>query len=210
MPHLVLRPVVLAAVLAVSLSGCVNILPKPNVPLALIELPADRAKAPATPLRADVAVMPPDAGRAYSGVDIAVRKEQELVYLADVRWADNAPRLMQGAVIEALSKAGGDGQAAPGQLGARVDYDVRWRIIDLSTGYDVAPVRVEVEASLVDSHNRRIIAQQRFSATGVPTSSKPRERAAALAIAAQTVADQVAVFVTEKAEPKDRSDDKTN
>jgi ABC-type uncharacterized transport system auxiliary subunit len=200
--------VVLAASLAASLSGCVSILPKPDVPLALIELPAERAKAPSAPLRADVAVMPPDAGRAYAGVDIAVRSEQEVVYLADVRWADNAPRLLQGAVIESLSKAGGDGQVAPGQLGARVDYDVRWRVIDLSTGYGVAPVRAEVEASLVDSRNRRIIAQQRFSATGVPTSAKPRDRAAALAIAAQSVADQVAGFVADKAEPKDRQDDR--
>jgi ABC-type uncharacterized transport system auxiliary subunit len=200
--------VVLAASLAVSLSGCVSILPKPDVPLALIELPAERAKAPSAPLRADVAVMPPDAGRAYAGVDIAVRSEQEVVYLADVRWADNAPRLLQGAVIESLSKAGGDGQVAPGQLGARVDYDVRWRVIDLSTGYGVAPVRAEVEASLVDSRNRRIIAQQRFSATEVPSSAKPRDRAAALAIAAQSVADQVAGFVAEKAEPKDRADDR--
>ena len=193
--------------LAVGLAGCVNVLPKPNVPLALIELPAERAKAPTGPLRADVSVMPPEAGRAYAGVDIAVRAEQELVYLADVRWADAAPRLLQGAVIESLSKAGGSGQVAPGQLGARVDYDLRWRVIDLSTGYDVAPVKVEVEASLVDARTRRIVAQGRFSASGVPASRKPRDRAAALAIAAQTVADQVAVFVIEKAEPKSRSDD---
>jgi ABC-type uncharacterized transport system auxiliary subunit len=205
-----LRAGMAAGMAAILAAGCVSVLPKPNVPLALIELPASRAKAPATPLRADVAVMPPDSGRAYSGVDIAVRAEQELVYLADVRWADAAPRLLQGAVIESLSKAGGDGQVAPAQLGARVDYDLRWRVVDLSTGYDVAPVHVEVEASLVDSRNRRIVAQQRFSADGTPTSAKPRDRAAALAIAAQTVADQVAAFVTEKAEPKDRSNDRTN
>jgi ABC-type uncharacterized transport system auxiliary subunit len=67
-----------------------------------------------------------------------------------------------------------------------------------------------VEASLVDSRSRRIVAQQRFSATGVPTSSKPRDRAAALALAAQAVADQVAAFVAEKAEPKDHNADATN
>ena len=182
--HLAARlAVIMTAGLAVGLAGCVNILPKPNVPLALIELPAERAKAPSTPLRADVNVLPPEAGRAYSGVDIAVRAEQELVYLADVRWADAAPRLLQGAVIESLSKAGGPGQVAPSQLGARVDYELRWRVIDLSTGYEVAPVKVDVEASLVDARTRRIVAQQRFSTTGIPTSRKPRDRAAALAIA---------------------------
>jgi cholesterol transport system auxiliary component len=202
--------IVLSVGLSIGLSGCVNVLPKPTVPLALIELPAGRAKAPSSPLRADVAVMPPDSGRAYSGVDIAVRAEQELVYLADVRWADAAPRLLQGAVIESLSKAEGDGQVAPAQLGARVDYDLRWRLVDLSTGYDVAPVRVEVEASLVDSRSRRIVAQQRFATTATPTSATPRDRVAALAIAAQTAADQVAAFVADKAEPKDHSDDRTN
>ena len=199
--------VVATAGLAGALAGCVNVLPKPNVPLALIELPAERAKAPPAPLRADVSVMPPEAGRAYSGVDIAVRAEQELVYLADVRWADAAPRLLQGAVIESLSKAGGPGQVAPSQLGARVDYELRWRVIDLSTGYEVAPVKVEVEASLVDARTRRIVAQQRFSMTSIPTSRKPRDRAAALAIAAQSLADQVAVFVIEKAEPRSHADD---
>ncbi len=195
-----------ALLMAALLAGCVSVLPKPNVPLALIELPADRAKAPSAPLRADVGVMPPDSSRAYSGVDIAVRNQQELVYLGDVRWADSGPRVLQGAVIESLSRAGGDGQVAPGQLGARVDYDLRWRIVDLSVSPGAGPVRVEVEASLVDSRNRRIVAQDRFSATGAPASGAARARAAALAIAAQTVADQVAAFVTEKAEPKDRSD----
>ncbi|MBI1359955.1 MAG: hypothetical protein GC155_06675 [Alphaproteobacteria bacterium] len=196
----------LALVMSVMLAGCVSVLPKPNVPSALIELPADRAKAPATPLRADVGVMPPDSSRAYSGVDIAVRNQQELVYLKDVRWADAAPRLLQGAVIEALSRAGGDGQVAPGQLGARVDYDLRWRVVDLSVSPGAGPVRVEVEASLVDSRNRRIVAQDRFSATGTPASGASRARAAALAVAAQTVADQVAAFVTDKAEPKVHGD----
>lgn len=192
--------------IAASLAGCVNVLPKPTTPLALIELPPERAAAPSVPLRADVSVLPPDSSRAYSGVDIAVRAGQELVYLADVRWADAAPRLLQGAVINALAKAPGEGKVAPGQLGARVDYDLRWRVVDLSTSYGTGPVRVEVEASLVDARSRRIVAQQRFSGGGAPASSKPRDRAAALAAAAQAVADKVATFVAEKAEPRDRDD----
>lgn len=189
------------SVFATSLGGCVNLLPNPEVPLALIALPPDRAAAPAAPLQADVSVLPPDSSRAYSGVDIAVSSGQELVYLADVRWADAAPRLMQNAVANALSKAGGEGRVTTAQQGVIADYELRWRIVDLSVSKDVGPVRIALSASLVDAGNRRSVAQTQIEATGAPTSSAPRDRAAALAAAAQQAADKVADFVTKNAKP---------
>lgn len=182
---------------ALATSGCVSILPEPMIPSALVSLPAERAKAPAKPLLADVAVFPPESSRAFAGADIAVRSDQELIYLGDVRWSDAAPQLLQGAVVNALSQAQGPGRAVLGQLGAEVDYDVRWRIVDLSAGRETLPVRVEVQVSIMDADNRRPIAQKSFSAVGDPTDRAPRARAAALAVAAQQVADQVAAFVTE-------------
>jgi len=184
-----------ALALAVALGGCVSVLPTPVIPSALISLPADRARAPSDPLQADVAVYLPESSRAYSGADIAVRDNQELIYLADVRWSDTAPALLQGALVNSLSKAQGPGKAVPGQLGARTDYDVRWRLIDMSTGKQTAPVRVEVQVSLMDSASRRMIAQKSFSAEGSPSDGAPRARAAALALVAQKVADDVAGFV---------------
>ncbi len=186
---------VLAAILATS--GCVSLLPEAMVPSALVSLPADRAKAPTAPLLADVAVFPPESSRAFAGADIAVRDDQELIYLGDVRWSDTGPQLLQGAVVNALSQAQGPGRAVLGQLGAEVDYDVRWRIVDLSAGRETAPVRVEVQVSIMDAETRRPIAQKSISADGTPADRAPRARAAALAIAAQQVADQVAAFVTE-------------
>jgi cholesterol transport system auxiliary component len=194
--------VLASLVFALALGGCFSVLPEPEIPSALISLPSDRATAPADPLLADVAVYPPDSTRAFAGIDIAVRSDQEMVYLGDVRWVDTAPRLLQGAVVDALAKAGGAGRAAPAQLAARTDYDVRWRIVDLSASKDVGPVRVEVEASLMDSTTRRMIAQETFKAEGTPTDRAPRARAAALAIAAQSVADQVAAFATKNAVAK--------
>jgi ABC-type uncharacterized transport system auxiliary subunit len=184
------------------LSGCVSVLPEPEIPSALIALPPERAQAPSDPLRADVAVYPPDASRAFAGVNIAVRAGQEMVYLADVRWADAPARLLQGAVVDALSQAGGEGRAAPAELGANVDYDVRWRIIELSASRETGPVKAEVEVSLLDSRTRRMVAQEMFEAEGSPASRTPRDRAAALALTAQSVANQVAAFVAKSAEPK--------
>ena len=193
-----IKPVLFAIALAstAALAGCLSVLPEPFIPSALIALPAERATAPTSPLRADVAVYPPEASRAFAGADIAVRQDQEMVFLDDVRWSDNATSLLQGAVVNALTKAGGPGRAAPAALGADVDFDVRWRIVDLSTGRDTSPVRVEVQVSLVDSSSRRMVAQESFKAEGSPSDRAPRARAAVLALAAQQVADDVAAFVT--------------
>jgi ABC-type uncharacterized transport system auxiliary subunit len=196
-----IKPVLFAAALVSTsaLAGCLSFLPEPFIPSALIALPAERARAPSSPLLADVAVYPPEASRAFAGADIAVRQDQEMVFLDDVRWSDSAPSLLQGAVVNALARAGGPGRAAPAALGADVDYDVRWRIVDLSAGRETAPVRVEVQVSLVDSSTRRMVAQESFKAEGSPASRAPRARAAALALAAQQVADQVAAFVASNA-----------
>jgi ABC-type uncharacterized transport system auxiliary subunit len=195
------RYALLALAFAAPLSACVSLLPETQVPLALISLPAERARAPATPLAADVSVLPPDSSRAFAGVDIAVSDNQELVYLGDVRWADTAPRLLQGAVVDALSKSGGPGRATTFQQGVRGDYELRWRIVDLSVGKETLPVRVEVTAILVNAETRRTIAQGTFKAEGnlTPATHAPRDRAAALALAAQNAADQVANFVATNA-----------
>ncbi|MEQ1608842.1 MAG: ABC-type transport auxiliary lipoprotein family protein [Hyphomonadaceae bacterium] len=195
-----MRALVLASLL--TLASCVSVLPEPIIPSALIAPPAERAVAPTDPLQADVAVFMPESSRAFAGADIAVRDGQELIYLSDVRWADSAPALLQGAVVNSLSKANGPGRAAPGQLGAQTDYDLRWRIVDLSTGRETSPVRVEVQVSLMDSDTRRMIAQQSFTAGGDPSDRSPRARAAALALAVQKMADDVAAFVTKAVVPK--------
>lgn len=191
-----------AMLASLLLAGCVSVLPEPKVPNALISLPSDRAHAPAVPLQVDVNVYPPDATRAYAGVDIAVANEQELVYMPDVRWVDAAPRLLQNAVINALSLAQGPGRANVAQLGAHSEYDLRWRIVDLSVGKAAMPVHAEVEAVLMDSQTRQVIAQQHFRAESTPTSPQPRDRAAALAMAAQSISDQVAAFTATSAKPK--------
>ncbi|MBI1340236.1 hypothetical protein GC169_08530 [bacterium] len=191
----------LVAVCALGVSACVSVLPDPVTPIALIVLPSSRAQAPAMPLRADVNVFPPDASRALGGVDIPVSQDQELVYLPEVRWADASPRLLQGAVLDALSNAGGEGRAAPAQLGVRAPYDLRWRIVDLAVGRGGGVAICTVEAMLIESSTRRILAQQRFESVEQPSGRSPRERAAALALATQRTADAVASFVASEATP---------
>lgn len=190
-----------------GVAACVSVLPEPEAPDALLELPDARATAPAGELMADIVVYAPDSNRAFAGVNIPVRNEQELVFLSDMRWADAAPRLLQGGVVNALSKAGGDGAVATAELATRGDYDLRWRVIDLSVTRGTGPVNVAVEASLVETLSRRITAQERITISLTPASGSSQVRAATLAEAAQDVADQVAAFVVANAVSPD--DDQT-
>src|SRR5262249_55571922 len=137
-----------------------------------------------------------------AGSDIPVSEQQEMVFLSDVRWADTAPRILQNAVVDSLSSAEGPGRAVTAQQATRTDYDLRWRIVDMSVSKGAAPVHVKVEANLVDSQTRRVVAQQSFASEAVPAGATQRDRGAALAVAAQTVADQVAAFVAAEAAPK--------
>ncbi len=197
----VLRSLSLAAMAGLA-TGCVSVLPEPRAPTALLELPDSRATAPSGALSVDVVVYPPDSNRAFAGINIPVRSEHELVFLADMRWADAAPRLLQGAVVNSLSKASGEGQAATAELATRGDFDLRWRIIDMSVTRNDGPVDVVVEASVVNTLSRRIVAQDRLSARRQPESGSAQARAAALALAAQDVADQVADFVVTATESR--------
>lgn len=186
---------------AVALSGCLSVLPTPQAPIALISLPSGSAGAPTASLQSDVTIYPPDAPRSYAGVDIAVSQGQELVYLADVRWADAAPRLLQGSLLDSLSGAPGQGKALSAQQGASTDYDLRWRILDLSVSRGTRGVTAVVEASLLNSKTRRVVVQERFTSVETPSGRSPRERAAALAKASQAVCDLVADFVVRHAIP---------
>ncbi len=101
-------------VASLAAGGCVSILPTPIIPSALIaRAPPESAVAPSDPLQADVAVFIPEIlarlrRRRHrrpqrSGTDLPVGRAL----------ADSAPALLQGAVVNSLSKAGGPGRAAP-------------------------------------------------------------------------------------------------
>ena len=110
----ILPALVLPLALSLPLGGCFSVLPEPQIPSALIALPAERAQAPADPLRADVAVYPPDShARLRRRRHRRARSDQEMVYLADVRWVDFAAAPAPDAVVDSLSEAGGEGAPSP-------------------------------------------------------------------------------------------------
>jgi len=193
--------ILLLSLSLLSAPGCVSVLPAQEAPRALIAPPAASAKAPVSTLRANVVVHPPEASRAFSGSEIAVVSDQAIVYLKDVKWADLAPKLAQSAALNALARASGDGRGLLPQAPLPADYELFWRISDLSVSRGRQPVRAEAEAILAEAGARRIVATARFVQQAAPRGGADRQRADALALALQQLADDIAEFVAREASP---------
>jgi len=198
-----IRSISFAAAFA-ALTACVSILPEPEVPDGLYRF---GSMTETYSVGADVAVREPEAARLFGGRVIASEDGAGALRLVrGVEWADNATRLMQVAVLDALDEQG-DGVAVALETGARADYELVWRVEDFTLAGTLA--RCDVEATLVDAVTRKVVAQTNVSSSASADGSSNAARALALAEAGRACAGRVAGFVSEQAvaaEPESEPD----
>lgn len=156
------------------LAGCISVGggDRPEVSLRTIAEPAITTDG----ARADwhLLVDLPRAARPLDGPRIVLSpRPGEFGVLADVRWTDAAPRLVQALVVRAFERSGRVMAVAPVSSSVRAD---RLLEIDLHAfhaawepGGDA--VRVAFTARLVDTRSNRIVASRRFDAP-VPLESR--------------------------------------
>jgi ABC-type uncharacterized transport system auxiliary subunit len=188
-----IRSIILAAAL-VALPACVSVIPEPEVPEGLYRF---GAMTETYPVETVVAVREPEASRLFGGRVIASEDGAGALRLVrGVEWADNATRLMQVAVLDALDDAGA-GVAVALETGARADYELVWRIEDFTLAGTLA--RCDLEATLVEANTRKVVAQTNVSSSANADGSTNAARALALAEAGRACVGQVAGFVSERA-----------
>jgi cholesterol transport system auxiliary component len=188
-----IRSIILAAAL-VALPACVSVIPEPEVPEGLYRF---GAMTETYPVETVVAVREPEASRLFGGRVIASEDGAGALRLVrGVEWADNATRLMQVAVLDALDDAGA-GVAVALETGARADYELVWRIEDFTLAGTLA--RCDLEATLVEANTRKVVAQTNVSSSANANGSTNAARALALAEAGRACVGQVAGFVSERA-----------
>ncbi|MBD3769791.1 MAG: membrane integrity-associated transporter subunit PqiC [Rhodobacterales bacterium] len=179
---------------ALSLSACVSVLPEPEAPDGLYRF---GAMTETYPVDAVVAVREPEASRLLgSRVIVSENTAGALRLVRDVEWADNATRLMQVALLDAVNDAGA-GVAVAYESGARADYELVWRIEDFSLAGTQA--RCSLEGTLVEARSRKVVAQTNVASTAAATGSANEARALALAEAGRSCVARIAGFVSEKA-----------
>lgn len=157
--------------------GCGSLLRPAGDPVSLYSLlPSTQAASLAaeegTVRGWQLAVAPPTAAGGLTGNRIAVRpSQQELRFLADVRWTERAPAMLEAAMIEGFETSGKISGVGPLALGFRADYTLAsdLRAFELETwpqsaGAEPAAdrVRVRLAARLVSQRAQEIVASRTF------------------------------------------------
>ena len=190
---------ILSVILAsVALSACVSVLPKPEPPEGLYRFGAmsERLTVDAT-----VSIHEPEASRLFGGRAIASEGSGGALRLVrGVEWADNATRLMQVAMLDALGDEG-QGVAVAFESGVLAEYELVWRVEDFTLAGTLA--RCSLEATLVDARSRRVIAQTNVASSTQASGSANADRALALAETGRACVGKVAAFVSEKTKQTD-------
>lgn len=175
---------------AVAVSGCTSVLPSRPVADALYRLgPLDAAyTAPAS-----ITIREPESSRLFSGRFMAAEDEAgALRLIRSVQWTDRATSLMQEAVLDLLSGEGGN-VAVGIQGGAPTEYELAWRISDLTLRGQTA--RCRIEASLLYGPARQLHSQHLISVTAQASGNSDSARALALVEAGRACARETAAFI---------------
>jgi cholesterol transport system auxiliary component len=118
-----------------------------------------------------ILVPEPTAVKMLDSDQVVVRvSPSEVQYLANSRWGDRLPRLVQSKLVEAFENSGRlGGVGKPGQ-GLAIDYQIVTdiRSFEVSTGSSRLAT-VEISAKLLNDRNGTVKAQSVFKAT-VPVS----------------------------------------
>jgi cholesterol transport system auxiliary component len=184
----------LAGALALSLAGCISLLPK-SAPVQLYRFGDNHAATPApTPAANPVGVFWGGGGfqRESAGDRLLTITGDKVAYVAMTRWVTPASVLFEQAVQRAFETRGGPIRLVPRGASAATDYVLRMDVRNFETRYDSGPraaptVLVRVHASLSRDSNRQLVSEQVFEA-----SARARDnRVSAIIDAYETALSQV-------------------
>jgi cholesterol transport system auxiliary component len=166
-----------AAGLAVSLSGCVNVLPKvkpvqlyrfgyhPDLLEKKDDATATTPSAGATtPLMLGVISFPP----ASAGDEVMTTEDNQVSYVAEARWASSAQSLFTAAVSEGFARSDDKVMLVPrGPTAADYRLDISVRRFEANYSHGRPTVYIGVDARLLRLSDRSVLAQRYISATQI-------------------------------------------
>jgi cholesterol transport system auxiliary component len=154
----------LATGLALVLAACGGIFADtPRRPLYQLK-PAVAFNAPPRPVSAQLLLALPSAPTGLDTNRVALsRSAMSLDYFADAEWTDNAPLVVQTALLDAFEKSGAVPAVGRDSAGLRADFILETDLRDFTAVYDSpnGPPRVTVAFTLklIKIPERKIIAQ---------------------------------------------------
>lgn len=152
-----LAPIAAAFVFALAACGAIGPGPAPQL---YVLSPQLHALDDAPQVSWQLVVAEPAAPDSLDSARIVLTRGVTLDYYADSAWADRAPALIQGALVDAFDKSGKIAAVARDTEGVRGDYRLETALKDFSAHYDsengIPTVTVRIVAKLVKG--REIVA----------------------------------------------------
>lgn len=187
----------------------------PAPSLYLLTAPAPELSAPA--LDAQLSVQEFDAPAALDTGRIVIHPSpNEIAYYAGARWADRAPRMIAGLLVETLTGTGRFPAILGPESQARTDLalvgDIRafgaYRAADAGLGEGTTRVRVALFVRLVKARGGIILAAREFTAEAPSASGGMTDIVAAYDAALDTVLSDIAGWTLEQSHRADVLSDK--
>jgi len=201
-PTVLLRAGLVGA-LALSLAGCISLLPK-SPPVQLYRFGGDRARGP-EPASAANPVGVYWAGGAFpresAGDRILTINGEKVAYIAGVRWVAPADMLFQQAVQRAFEAKGGPVRIIQRGAPAAGRYLLRLDVRDFEARYDAGPeaaptILVRVRASLERESDRQLVSEEVFDTSVRASDNRVGAIVAAYDAATDQVLDKVVAWAT--------------
>lgn len=191
------RALILAA--ALSLGGCISLLPKaPPPPRTFMLNAGDVSRAQGAAIDAVVAVAQPTGERALLGTDMVWSTGDEVAYVGHTQWSAHADDALQAMLVETLSRQGRF--RAAGRTGeAAAQYEIRWEVLNFQVDNASMSARFRADVKLTQAPGRQVLAQEIIEASAPVADRSQTNAAAALTRAAREGAARIALFAADAA-----------
>ena len=193
-----------AGLLAVSLTGCISLLPKEK-PSRLYRFGFTAADTPATPAatRFTVRAAPIGFDRAAASDRILTVDKDQVAYIAGARWVTPAADLFQSAVVRAFATTGDQARLVAAGEPIATDYVLKLDVRSFEARYEhgaaAAPtVRIELYAALIGRKDPGAGTSRLFVASAPASSNSVHAIALAFDSALGTVLTDLTNWVSAK------------
>jgi ABC-type uncharacterized transport system auxiliary subunit len=191
------RALILAV--ALSLGGCISLLPKaPPPPRSFMLSAGDIAPAQGQAINAVIAVAQPTGERALLGSDMVWSTGSEVAYVGHAQWSAHADDALQALLIETLSRQHRF-RAATRTGEASAQYEVRWEVLNFQVDNASTSARFRADVKLTQAPGRQVVAQEIIEASAPVADRSQTNAAAALTQVARDGAARVALFAADAA-----------
>jgi ABC-type uncharacterized transport system auxiliary subunit len=189
----------LILVAALSLGGCISLLPKaPPPPRTFMLSAGDIAPAQGPPIDAVITVARPTGERAILGSEMVWSTGSEVAYVGHTQWSAHADDALQAIVVETLSRQHRFRAAArTGEASAQ--YEIRWEVLNFQVDNASMTARLRADVKLIQAPGRQVVTQEIIEATASVAGRSQTNAAAALTQAAREGAARIALFAADGA-----------